>query len=158
MKIPVQTILDSKNIPYRLIELMQEAFTVEDVQKYAKETVDTNEVCKTIILKGRKSGTCYALLLRGNDKVHFGLAKKQFGEEVKIADKEDVFRVAEVEPGAVCPFILNAPLFVDSRVLELKRMNCGSGDHLHGLEFETADLIRGKDYKVVNIAKQKEIV
>jgi prolyl-tRNA editing enzyme YbaK/EbsC (Cys-tRNA(Pro) deacylase) len=123
------------------------------VQDFAKEKVNIEQICKTIIVKGRKTDTCYGILLRGNDRLDFKLAKKELGEEIKIADREDVFKIAEVEPGAVCPFILNAPLFVDRKVLLLERINCGSGYHLAGLEFKTEDLVKGKEFTVIDVAK-----
>ena len=37
-------------------------------------------------------------------------------------------------------------------VLALKKINCGSGHHLYGIEFQTRDLIKGVNYKTVNFA------
>lgn len=106
-----------------------------------------------MILRGRKSGKKVAILLRGNDRVDFSKAKKFFGEEMAIADEEQVKEAAGVEPGAVCPFLVNVLLFVEKGVMNLKRINCGSGNHLYGLEFITADLIKWRDFQETDLAK-----
>lgn len=153
--IPVEEVLKTKQIPYRLIELQKEAFTVDDVVNFSKGDINPAEICKTIILKGKKSGKRYAVLLRGDDRLDFRAAKMLFREEMKVGDVGDVREVAGVEPGAVCPFLLAVPLYVDHGVLRLKRINCGSGHHLYGLEFDAKDLAKGVIYQAVGLAKKK---
>ncbi len=153
MELEIEKLLKDKQIEYRLIKLKQNAYTVDDVVEYSEGNINSEEICKTIALKGKKTGRMVAVLLRGNDRVNFSEAKILFGEEMTIADQEQVKEVAGVEPGAVCPFLLSVPLFVDRKVLDLKRINCGSGDHLYGLEFRTEDLARVMSYEIVNLAK-----
>lgn len=149
----IQEILEQKKIPYRLIELENGAFTVDDVVKFSKGDIDPSEICKTIILKGKKSKNRFAVLLSGHDRLNFPAAKQLFGEEMKIGDVSDVKEVAGIEPGAVCPFLLSIPLYIDKRVLNLKQINCGSGHHLYGLELNVQDLEKAVSYQIVNLAK-----
>jgi len=153
MEPQVEKLLKEKRVEYRFIKLSQNAYTVDDVVKYSEEDINPDEICKTIILRGKKSGKNVAILLRGNDKVNFSEAKKIFGEEMTIANEEQVRVATGVRPGAVCPFLLNVALFVDKRVMNLERINCGSGNHLYGLEFKTKDLAKGMDYKTVDLAR-----
>lgn len=153
MELPVEKFLQDKQIAYRLIRLNQKAFTVDDVMKYSEDEVKADEICKTIILKGKKSGRKFAVFLRAMHRVDFKEAKKFFGEEMSIASAEDVQEAAGVEPGAVCPFLVSVPLFVDKHVFDLKTVNCGSGDHLYGLEFEMGDLGKIVKYEIVSLAK-----
>lgn len=134
------------------MELSDRAFTVEDVVKFSKDQIQVDEICKTIILKGKKSKQKFGVLLRGNDRVDFSKAKEVFGEHVRIADREDVMTVAGVEPGAVCPLALQVDLFVDQRVLNLERINVSSGDHLIGLIVAARDLNKLVDYKTIDVA------
>lgn len=149
----VERILKEKGVGYRLVELSQEAFTVDDVVKYSKGDVNPNEICKTIILCGRKTGKRAAFLLRGNDKLDFSKIKKLLGEEMAIANQNQVKEASGVEPGAVCPFLVKVPLFVDERVMFLKQINCGSGHHLYGLEFKSEDLSKSINYELVDLSK-----
>lgn len=153
MELQSEKLLKEKGIEYKLIKLSEKAYTVEDVMKYSGGVVVPEEVCKTVILKGRKSGERVAVFLIGNDKINFSAIKKLAGEEVKMADSNDVKETAGVEPGAVCPFLLNISLFVDSKVMELKNINCGSGDHLFGVEFNPSDLSKMVDYKIADVSK-----
>ncbi len=154
MTLKVEEILEKRGVEYRVIKLRAPAFTVADVHAYSDGKTNAEETCKTIILRGKKTNKKFAVFLRGGDKVHFSVAKRLFGEEMAIATAEEVKEVSGVDPGAVCPFMLTAPLFVDKKVLELETINCGSGDHLHGLEFKTKDLGKGVRYEVVELAKE----
>lgn len=151
--IEVEEVLKKKNVDFRLIELSQNAFTVDDVVNYSNGDVDPAEICKTIILRGKKSGDLKAIFVRGDDRIDFAKAKTIFGEAMEIADREGVLAAASVEPGAVCPFLLNVPLSVDKRVFSLEKINCGSGHHLYGLEFPASGL--GKlQFEELEIVKQ----
>ncbi len=153
MEIKVEKILQNKNIGYKLIKLSEAAFSVSDVINNSGGTINPNEICKTIILRGKKSGKKFAVLLRGIDRLDFSKAKKIFGEEMAIATAEEVLEASGVEPGAVCPFLLNVALFIDNKVLDLETVNCGSGDHLYGIEFKLKDLLNNLDHQTIDISK-----
>ena len=142
-------------VDYRLIALAERAVTVEDVVKYSNGSVAVQEICKTLIVRGKKSRDKYAILLRGEDRLDFSLAKAEFGEAIEVASPQEVSEAAGVEPGAVCPVLLRVPLLVDAQVLSLEKFNCGSGDHAFGLEMKTADLAKAVNYKVLNLATRK---
>jgi len=153
MELEVEKLLKEKGIWYRLVKLSQNAFTVDDVVKYSEGNINPEEICKTIILKGKKTGKKAAILLKGKDRLNFSLVKKIFGEEMTVANHEQVKEAAGIEPGAVCPFLLNVSLFVDKAVFNSEKINCGSGNHLYGVEFKAKDLAKGVSYKIVDLAK-----
>ena len=147
-------ILDSHNIEYRLIELEERALSIEDVIKYSKAEINVDEICKTMILKDREGGR-YAVLLRGGDRVDYGKAREALGLKVSIASFVEVKEAVGVEPGAVCPIMLDIGLFVDRKVMELERINFGSGNHKYGLEIRTGDLEKVVGFRVVDVAKPR---
>ncbi len=149
MRLRVQELLDEKNIPYRIIELKERAVTVNDVIEYSKSDINPDEICKTILVKQWKQ--YYALFLRGADKIDFKKLKSLIGK-ASIASREEVLQVAGVEPGAVCPILLDVPLIVDVRVLELEKLNFGSGNHLYGVEMASRDFSRVVNYRLADIA------
>jgi prolyl-tRNA editing enzyme YbaK/EbsC (Cys-tRNA(Pro) deacylase) len=149
MRLKIEDILEATKIPHRIIELEARAISVQDVIEYSKEDINREEICKTILVKHKDQ--YYALFLRGADKVDFKKLKAVIGK-ASIASRDEVLRVAGVEPGAVCPLLLNVPVLVDKRVLELRRVNFGSGDHLYGVELASGDLGRVLDYRTVDIA------
>lgn len=145
-------ILEEKRIDYRLIELKDKAISVEDVIKYAKEKINPDEICKTIILKDKKRNN-WAIFLLGNQRIDFSKARRVIGKNLTIANYEDVKKATGIELGAICPLLLKMPIFVDKRVFEKEKINFGSGDHLYGLEISSKDLGKLIDFKIINIAE-----
>jgi prolyl-tRNA editing enzyme YbaK/EbsC (Cys-tRNA(Pro) deacylase) len=58
-----------------------------------------------------------------------------------------------VPVGAVCPVLIGVPIYIDEKVMKIKKVNMGSGDLEKGLEMKLKDLLRSiDDYKVANLA------
>jgi prolyl-tRNA editing enzyme YbaK/EbsC (Cys-tRNA(Pro) deacylase) len=144
-------ILEEKGVEYRLIELTDRAVTVEDVVRYAKDGVDPDEICKTIILKDR-NGRMHAVFLSGRDRIDFRKLRGIIGK-ASVAAPGEVEEAAGVRPGAVCPLTLGIPLYVDERVFVKEKINFGSGDHLYGIEMSPKDLVKVMDFDVVDAAE-----
>ena len=150
MRLIIEDILVARNIPYRIIELKDRAITVSDVIEHSVEDISPEEICKTILVKQKTR--YYAVFLRGADKIDFKKLKDVIGK-VSIASRVEVLAVSGVEPGAVCPLLVDIPVLVDRRVLRLKKLNFGSGDHLFGVEIASCDLELVLDYRLVEIAE-----
>ncbi len=144
-------LLEEGGVEYRLIELSERAVTVDDVVRYAKDGVDPDEICKTIILKDGK-GRMHAVFLRGRDRIDFRKMRGLIGK-ARVAMPDEVEEATGVKPGAVCPLTLDVPLYVDERVFVKEKVNFGSGDHLYGIEMSPKDLAKVIDFKVVDAAK-----
>ena len=149
---PVENILKEKSIPYRLIQLLNRAYTVQDVVNYSKGDILLNEICKTIIAKSDK-GDSYAFFLYGNDRVDFEKTSSIIGDKVHIAKPSEVKELAGVEPGAVCPLLLTIPVIMDTKIINFKKVNFGSGHHLFGLELSTSDFIKLINPQIADISK-----
>ena len=144
--------LTERGIPYRRINLTDRALTVADVLRFSRGDFPAEEVCKTVIMRDSEGGR-YAFFLRGNDRVDFLKAKGATGKKLRVASPDEVREAAGVDPGAVCPLLLLIPLFVDIRVTALRRVNFGSGHHLHGIEMATEDLLRAIPHLIADIAQ-----
>ena len=151
MKPPAAALLDDLGVEYRLIRLRGQAVTVQDVLDNSEGDVSREEICKTIIVKGAE-GERYAIFLKGSDRISFSKLKPSVGK-VSVVSHDEVLETAGAEPGAVCPLTLKIPVYLDERVLRLKRINFGSGDHLYGIEMRTADLARALSFKVLDLAE-----
>ena len=90
--------------------------------------------------------------LKGNQKIDFSKAKDIIGSKISIINYEDLKKSTGTEPGAVCPILLDFPIFVDKKVLETNKINFGSGDHLYGLEIDSKDLDKVINFKVVDLS------
>ena len=144
--------LEDKGIWHRIIELRSRAVSVSDVIQHSKETLNPEEICKTIIVKD-KAGRPHALMLLGAHRVDFAKAQKAIGAAVKLATSEEVKEWTGVEPGAVCPLLLSLPVFIDRRVFEKEKINFGSGNHFYGIEMCSGDLENAIPFTQVDIAQ-----
>jgi len=151
MRLRVQDILESKNVSYRIIELVRRAITVEDVIEYSKDDIDPDEICKTIIVKVK--GVYYALFLRGKDKIDFKKLRSIIGKAT-IATRKEVLEITGLEPGTICPLLLDLPVIVDERALKIDKLNFGSGNHLYGIEINTNDIDLVLDYRKADFAEE----
>jgi len=143
--------LEEKGIEFNLLELKDKAMTVEEVIKFAKEKVNPNEVCKTLILKDQENNS-YAVFLLGNDRVSFSKVRKRFNcSELRMASPDEIRQETGLEIGAVCPLFLDLQMFVDRRVFNRKKVNFGSGDHLFGIEIDPKDILKCSKAKISDI-------
>lgn len=150
-------VLKERGVGYRVIELKDRAISVEDVIRFSKEEIRPEEICKTIILKDR-GGSMYAVFLLGDQRIDIKKARQVIGGKVSIASFREVKKTTGVEPGAVCPLLVDIPVLVDRRVLTRERLNFGSGNHLYGLEIRSEDLAKVVDYRVVDVAEAEASV
>ena len=137
--------LESKRLPYQVIDLGREVFTVKGV---AQTGVDENEIVKTLIIRYQNIQRSpnkmqfVALAVRGKDRVDFKKVRRLFGSKSELAKPEEVRKVIGVPVGAVCPILIGIPLYFDRKVMDLMHVNMGSGDLKKGLEMEFPDLLK----------------
>src|SRR3989338_9852355 len=133
----IEEYLRAKKLPYELIDLGGQVFTVEGVKEVG---VLEDQIVKTLII--RTNDNLVALAVRGKDRVDFKKIRKLFGSKSGLAKPEEVLKVCKVSIGAVCPILLDIPLIFDRKVMDLKRIHMGSGDLTKGLEMDFADLLK----------------
>ena len=70
-----------------------------------------------------------------------------------MAKPEEVKKVAGVPVGAVCPILLDVPIYIDRGAMSLKHVNMGSGDLTYELEMDFEDLLSViGSYKVADLS------
>src|SRR3989344_468873 len=141
--------LQKLSLPYKVIDLGAEVFTVEGVKDAG---VNEDQIVKTLIIS--TSQRFVALAVRGKDRLDFRKVRKLFGSKSELAKADEVFEVCGVPVGAVCPILLDIPVYFDEKVMDLGHINMGSGDLTKGLEMEFSDLLKavGK-YQVEDLIK-----
>ena len=138
----IEKYLKEKKIPYNIIDLGGEVYTVGDV---VKSGVEEGEIVKTLVI--RANDDFVALNIRGKDRVDFKKVRRLFGPSTalrvncELAKADEVEKVCGVPVGAVCPILLGVPLYFDRRVMNLTHVNIGSGDLTKGLEMKLSDLL-----------------
>lgn len=145
----IEKYLKNKNLPFKVVDLGGEIFTVAGVVK--ESGINEDEIVKTLVV--RSNNGFIALALCGNDRVDFKKIRRLFGPKCELAKPEEVLKVAGVPVGAVCPILFNIPIYIDIRVLNLKHVHMGSGDLTCGLEMKLKDLLSTiGDYQVEELA------
>lgn len=134
--VQIEKYLKEKGLKYKLIDLGGEVFTVRDV---VKSGVEEKNVVKTLVV--RTNENFVALAVRGQDRVDFKKVRKLFGNKSELASPQEVEKIAGVPIGAVCPILIEIPLYFDRKVMGLKYANTGSGDLTRGLEMDFIDLL-----------------
>lgn len=130
----IEKYLQEKGIDFQVIDLPETAVSAADIIRLSAGQVKEEEIIKTLIIK-TKEGKFVACVLQGGDRL-----RKDFMD--RLATKDEVLQTAGVEFGAVCPILLGIPIVIDEKVVKLKRVNMGSGDHLKGLEMNFEDLLK----------------
>lgn len=146
--IQIEKYLKQLKLPYNVVDLGQEAFTVSDV---VRAGIDQDEVVKTLIVRFGLN-KFVALALRGDDRVDFKKVRRLLGSKPELARPAEVLKVTGVPIGAVCPVLVGIPLYFDKRVMDLKNVHMGSGDLMHGLEMKLSDLLKAvREYKLEDL-------
>ena len=136
----IEKFLKRKDFKYKVIDLGGEVYTVKQVSETG---VEEDEIVKTLIVRveGLKKMQFVALSVRGCDRVDFKNVRKLLGNQSELAKPEEVQRIVRVPVGAVCPILVGLPLYFDRCVMNLNRINMGSGDLTKGLEMDLNDLL-----------------
>jgi len=142
MEFNVEELLARHGVAYCLIALDDRAVTTDDVVRLSNGTVAREEICKTLIVCGKNHGVCVGVLMRGTDRLDFKKIGKEIGEPARMASGDEIVQVSGTEIGAVCPWMLSVPLYIDEHVMQLPRINTGSGNHEYGIEFAPAELLK----------------
>ncbi len=144
--VKIEKYLNKKKIPYKVIDLGAEIFTVRGVTQAG---VEEDDIVKTLVI--RSNNGFVALAIRGKDRIDFKKVRNLFGNKSELAKPEEVPKAVGVPVGAVCPVAIEIPLYFDQHVMDLKHVNMGSGDLTRGLEMELADLLSVCKYKVEDL-------
>lgn len=137
-------------LPFKTVVLDRKAYTVADV---VRSGIRLEDVVKTLIFRSTRSIKStkgfVALALRGNDRVDFKKIRAKFGSKSGLARAEEVLEVVGVPIGAVCPILLEMPIYIDKKVMNLKNVHMGSGDLNFGLEMNLTDFLEAvRGYRV----------
>lgn len=143
--------LEANGIEFRLIELNDRAVSVDDVVRLSKGDIKKDEICKTMVIKAIEGFA--GVFLKGDRRLDFRKLQRLFGRKARLASLEEVKRITGVEPGAVCPLLLKIQLIMDKQILDMKKVNFGSGDHLYGIEMKPYDILRMTGAKIMEVSR-----
>ncbi|MEP7103760.1 MAG: tryptophan--tRNA ligase [Candidatus Dojkabacteria bacterium] len=150
--------LNSLGISHKLIEIHSDKLDVDS--HVAELGIKYREGMSTLLFKLK--GESYLALLRRDDRnINSKALKKYLGSGDFTFCSEEDLRKLNIEPGLASPLILNdsqkgykVRVLVDSAVLEMSKVICGSASSKHALEINKEDLLKNiGEYEIAEVTE-----
>ena len=107
----------------------------------AKLKVETGQIAKSILLKGKKSGFCL-VVCAGDKRIDSRKAKNLIGSKTRMATVDELQDVLGFKPGEVCPFRdAEIPYFIDESLSEYETIYPAAGTDSSGVPIKYEKLI-----------------
>jgi prolyl-tRNA editing enzyme YbaK/EbsC (Cys-tRNA(Pro) deacylase) len=140
----ITNLLDTCQIPYRLLPHTEPVFTVEAAA--AQRGVVKEEMVKSILLRDRE-GRYVMACVTGDAQLDPKAVRALLPGEWKrlsFASAEEIREVTGSVQGAVAPLCLPAgvPVFFDETIAVCAKVSISSGDPMAGVELNPQDLVR----------------
>lgn len=151
----ITVLLDTHNIPYRVLPHTEPVFTVEAAA--AQRGVVKDEMVKSILLRERKGGRYVMACVTGDARLNPQAVRAYLPHDWKrltFASAEEIQASTGYVQGAVAPLCLPdaVPVIFDEAIARCTRVSISSGDPMAGLELEPQDLIKLARAQVGQIA------
>lgn len=109
---------------------------------------------KTLIIKTKTD--LQAVILQGSDSIDQTKLKVLVGKW-SVANSDALANQLGFLPGEVCPLVINIPILIDKKVLELTTWSIGAGDNQKGLNVTTDEALKHiSSYTIVEVRKTGE--
>jgi len=134
----ILSMLESNNVKYKLYE-HEPVYTCEQASKV--RGIPLSQGIKCLLLKSNKKRFILALT-RGDKKVDFKkLAMLERTKKVKLANEDEVKKIAKCSIGCVHPFCKNVKIYVDEILLKNDKIEFNPGCHNKTVRIKVKDLI-----------------
>lgn len=152
-------LLDTHNIPYRLLMHSEAVFTVEAAA--AQRGVVKAEMVKSILLREKANPKRYVMAcVIGDARLDPKAVRRFLGDDTwkrfTFASGDEIRQVTGYVQGAVAPLCLpdDIPVIFDEAIAYCDNVNISSGDPMAGLELKGEDLIRLAGAQLARIAER----
>lgn len=152
----ITDLLDSHNIPYRLLPHKEPVFTVEAAA--AQRGVIKEEMVKSILLRERKNHRYVMACVTGDARLDPQAVRTYLPpdwQRLSFATAEEIREVTGYVQGAVAPLCLpnEVPVVFDEAIAHCRKVSISSGDPMAGLELDPHDLIKLAQARLAPIAE-----
>lgn len=147
-------ILDKSRIPYELKEYTFDESDLSAVTAAQKVGLNIEQVYKTLVARGDKTGVIVACIQGDHELYLKGLAALSGNKKVEVVSLKEVQPLTGYIRGGVSPIGMkkNYPVFIDSAVTKLEKVSVSAG--LRGLQLflNPSDLITVTNATLGNIS------
>lgn len=155
METKITALLDTHNIPYRVLPHTEPVYTVEAAA--AQRGVVKDEMVKSILLRERKGGRYVMACVAGDARLNPQAVRAHLPDDWKrltFASAEAIQALTGYVQGAVAPLCLpdEVPIIFDEAITRCTTVSISSGDPMAGLELKAQDLIKLAGAQIGQIA------
>jgi Ala-tRNA(Pro) deacylase len=105
----------------------------------ATQDLKSNEVTKSVLLKGKKN--LYLAVLPAGNNCDFKALAKLTSDKVSMAKEKDIKLKLKTKVGLIAPFgsLYKLPVFIDKKLLKNKKLNLPAGSYTESVVMSVKD-------------------
>lgn len=136
----IRKLLSDNNVDFEYLE-HEPTPTSEDSARVRGTKLE--EGAKALILKGKKSGTNYLIVIQSHLQLDTKKVKAFIGEDVEFEKPEVILEKYGVQIGGVPPFgnLIGIKVLLDEKILELEKVAFNSGTQTTSITMKSKDLL-----------------
>lgn len=136
---PLEKLLKNNKIKYEVVE-HRKVFTAFDAA--ATQDLETKEVAKAVLLKGKKN--LYLAVLPAGNNCDFKAVSKLADDKLSMAKEKDIDKNISAKIGLIAPFgsLYKLPVFIDKKLLKNKKINLPAGSYTESVEMNVKDYLK----------------
>jgi prolyl-tRNA editing enzyme YbaK/EbsC (Cys-tRNA(Pro) deacylase) len=130
--------IEQNKLWYKILGEGKTMISAQDVEEIVEKP---EEIFKTIIMVNNKE-QFFAAFNNGRKMIDLEKVRKVLHSgQLRLAKASELKQKMHLAPGEVCPLLVDVPIVFDKDILNLEKVNFGSGDVKYGIEMKTKDLI-----------------
>lgn len=135
----LEKLLKQNKIKYEVAE-HRKVFTAFDAA--ATQDLDTKEVAKAVLLKGKKN--LYLAVLPASNNCDFKSLGKLAEDKLSMAKEKDINTKLKTKIGLIPPFgsLFKLPIFIDKKLLKNKKINLPAGSYTESVIMSVKDYLK----------------
>lgn len=135
----LEKLLKQSKIKYEIVE-HRKVYTAFDAA--ATQDLETKEVAKAVLLKGKKN--LYLAVLPAGNNCDFKALAKLAEDKLSMAKESDIKAKLKTQIGLLPPFgsLFKLPLFIDKKLLKNKKINLPAGSYTESIVMNIKDYLK----------------
>lgn len=148
----LEKLLKENKTKYETVE-HRKVFTAFDAA--ATQDLETKEVAKAVLLKGKKN--LYLAVLPAGNNCDFKALSKLTNDKVSMAKEKDIAKNINAKIGLIAPFgsLYELSVFIDKKLLKNKKLNLPAGSYTESVIVSTKDYLKLENPVPGNFAIKK---
>ncbi len=144
--------LVKNKIPFEEITFTDKEVKGRILDTSTDHNYDPKNAIKTLVVKSKNG--YFGVVLKAKDKIDTVKFTNLIGNWSIINEKKLLTKFQMIK-GGICPLVLNIPLFIDRKILNLKMLSMGAGDLHKGLNIQLKILLNKTKNQIADLSISK---